>query len=174
MSKLWTTAKREFYEILPPTIFFFIAFHIVVLERALMAKEYGIRLSSTVGATVNALLVAKVVLFADMLPIVNRFPEKPLIYNVVWKTAIYVVASTFVHYLEHLVPVWWRMGSFRAANEHLGSEIVWPLFWGIQVWLIVLMFLYCLARELIRVIGRDQVWKILFGARTAASVPARS
>ena len=174
MSKLWTTAKHEFFEVLPPTIFFFVAFHIVVLERTLMAKEYGIRLSSTVGATVAALLVAKVVLLADMLPVVNRFPEKPLIYNVVWKTAIYVVASTLVHYLEHLVPVWWRMGSFRAANEHLGSEIVWPHFWGIQVWLIVLMFLYCLARELIRVIGRDQVRKILFGARTSASVPARS
>ena len=24
-----------------------------------------------------------------MLPFINRFPEKPLMYNVVWKTAIY-------------------------------------------------------------------------------------
>ena len=35
-----------------------------------------------------ALLVAKVVLITDALPFVNRFPEKPLIYNVVWKTAL--------------------------------------------------------------------------------------
>ena len=174
MSRVWATIKHEFYEVLPPAIFFFVSFHIVVLEQALMVRGYGIRLSAVAGATVAALLVAKVVLVADMLPFVNRFPEKPLMYNVVWKTAIYVVASMFVHYLEHLVPVWWRMGSFRAANEHLGSEIVWPHFWGIQIWLIVLMFLYCLARELIRVIGRDQVRKILFGARTSASVTARS
>ncbi len=173
MSKLWMTAKHEFYQVLPPMIFFFVAFHIVVLERALMAKEYGIRFSSTVGATVAALLVAKVVLLADMLPVINRFPEKPLIYNIVWKAAIYIVASTFVHYLEHLAPVWWRIGGFRTANEHIWGEIVWPHFWGIQVWLIVLIFLYCLARELIRVIGRDQVWKILFGARTLPSVTTR-
>src|SRR5215467_8903455 len=169
MTKLWHTLKHEFREVLPPTIFFFITFHIVLLDRALMLREYGLHLSSIAAATVMALLVAKVVLLADMLPIINRFPEKPLIYNVVWKTAIYVVASIFVHYLEHLIPVWWRMGSFQAANEQIGSEIVWPHFWGIQIWLVVLIFLYCLARELIRVIGRDQVRKILFGAPRASA-----
>src|SRR5262249_1273122 len=101
--------------------------------------------------------------------VIKRFREKPLIYNVVWKTAIYVVASMFVHYLEHLIPVWWRLGSFQAANEQIGSEIVWPHFWGLQIWLVVLIFLYCLARELIRVIGRDQVRKILFGAPRASA-----
>jgi hypothetical protein len=54
VSKFWTTAKHEFYKALPQAIFFFVTFHIVVLERALMAKEYGIRLSSTVGATVRS------------------------------------------------------------------------------------------------------------------------
>ena len=164
MSKVWATAKHEFYEVLPPAIFFFVSFHIVVLEQALMVRRYGIRLSAVAGATVAALLVAKVVLVADMLPFVNRFPEKPLMYNVVWKTAIYAVASMFVHYLEHLVPVWWHMRRFRAANEHLWSEIVWPHFWAIQIWLVVLIFVYCVARELTRVIGPNQVGRILFGA----------
>jgi hypothetical protein len=63
------------------------------------------------GATVGALLVAKVVLIADNLPVINRFPEKPLLYNVAWKTTIYVLAALVVHYLEHLVPVWWRVGN---------------------------------------------------------------
>jgi hypothetical protein len=48
-----------------------------------MGMEYGIRLSAVAGATIAALLVAKVVLVADMLPFINRFPEKPLTYNVV-------------------------------------------------------------------------------------------
>jgi hypothetical protein len=172
MNKAWTTVKHEFREVLPPTIFFFISFHIVVLDRALMLKEYGLRLSSVTAATVGALLVAKVVLIADKLPFINRFPEKPLMYNVLWKTAIYVGASVFIHYLEHLLPLWWRMGEFRAANEHLWSEIVWPHFWAVQLWLIVLIFIYCTLRELVRVIGRDQVVKIFFG--TPASVPRRA
>jgi len=169
VSKVWAKVKHEFHAVLPPTIFFLITFHIVLLNRALMLREYGLRLSSMAGAAVGALLVAKVVLVADMLPFINRFPEKPLLYNVVWKTAIYVVASLFVHYLEHLLPLWWRMEGFRAANERLWSEIVWPHFWAIQLWLIVLIFIYCLARELVRVIGRDQVRKMLLGAPAPAS-----
>lgn len=143
-------------------VFFLIAFHIILMERALIAREYGLHTLSMVTATLAALLVAKVVLIADMLPIINRFPEKPLIYNVVWKTAIYVGASLLVHYLEHLIPLWWRMG-FRAANEHLWSELVWPHFWAVQLLLVVLFVVYCAMRELVRVIGRERVRQIFFG-----------
>ena len=164
MSKVWATVKHEFYEVLPPTIFFLVSFHIVVLDRALMLREYGLQLPALAGATVGALLVAKVVLIADKLPIINRFPEKPLIYNVVWKTVIYVGFSLLLHYLEHLIPLWWELGSFGPANAKLGSEIVWPHFWAIQLWLVVLIFVYCAMRELVRVIGRPRVLQIFFGA----------
>jgi len=163
MGNVWAKIKHEIHEVIPPAIFFLISFHIIVLDRALMAREYGLRVSAVAGATVGALLVAKVVLVADMLPLVNRFPEKPLIYNVVWKTAIYVGASVVVHYLEHLVPLWWRLG-FGAANERLWSETVWPHFWAVQLWLVVLLFIYCSTRELVRVIGRERVLRIFFGA----------
>ena len=143
-------------------VFFLIAFHIIVMERALIAREYGLHPLSVVSATFAALLVAKVVLIADMLPIINRFPEKPLIYNVVWKTVIYVGASLLVHYLEHLIPLWWRMG-FRAGNEHLRSELVWPHFWAVQLLLVVLFLIYAAMRELVRVIGRERVRQIFFG-----------
>jgi hypothetical protein len=163
VNKVWATIKHEFHEVLPPTIFFLISFHIVILDRALMLREYGLPISSVAGATVAAFLVAKVVLIADKFPFVNRFPRKPLMYNVVWKTAIYVSASLFVHYLEHLVPLWWSMGDFGEANRRLWEEIVWPHFWAIQIWLIVLIFVYCALRELVRVIGRDRVVHIFFG-----------
>jgi hypothetical protein len=157
MSKVWATIKHEFYEVLPPTIFFVIAFHIVLLDRALMLREYGLRLSSMTVATVMALLVAKVVLIADKLPFINRFPDRPLIYNVLWKTSVYFGMSFVVHYLEHLLPLWWRLGDLRAANEHIRSHIVWPHFWAIQLWLLVLILVYCALRELTRVIGRHRV-----------------
>ena len=176
MTRLWHTLKHEFFEVLPPTIFFMITFNIVLLDRALMLREYGFRLTSVAAATVMALLVAKVVLIADKLPFINRFPEKPLIYNVVWKTIIYVAASLFVHYLEHLIPLWWRAGDFTEANSHLWREIVWPHFWAIQLWLIVLIFVYCAARELVRIIGRDRIMQIYFGSPSSslAGVPGHA
>src|SRR5215471_6801817 len=93
MSKLWHGLKHEFHEVLPPTIFFSLTFHIVSLNRRLMLREYGLPLSSMAGATVAALLVAKVVLITDKFPFVNRFPDKPLRDNVVWKTVIYTAAA---------------------------------------------------------------------------------
>ena len=42
MSKLSAKIKEEVLEILPPTIFFFVALHIVAFIRVLMLKETGI------------------------------------------------------------------------------------------------------------------------------------
>jgi hypothetical protein len=155
---------REFLEVLPPAIFFLVGFHIVTLSRSLMLREYGIHAATAAGATVGALLVAKVVLIADSFAVINRFPERPLIYNVAWKTTIYVLAALVVHYLEHLVPVWWRVGDLGTANHQLLREIVWPHFWAIQLWLVVLLFMYCAMRELIRAIGPQEVKRMFFGA----------
>jgi len=86
----------------------------------------------------------------------------------VWKTAIYVVASLFVHYLEHFIPLWWKTGSFAEGNRDLWREIVWPHFWAIQLWLTVLIFVYCAMRELIRVIGRERIVHMFFGRAVPA------
>jgi hypothetical protein len=169
MSGFWHWLKHEFHEVLPPTIFFLIAFHIVVFNRRLMLREYGLPLVSITSATVAALLIAKVVLITDTFAVINRFPAKPLMYNVVWKTMIYAVAALLIHYLEHLVPLWWRTGDLGAANRQLVHEIVWPHFWGTQMWLIVLLFVYCALRELIRAIGREKVIEMFFGRRAVRS-----
>jgi len=163
VNKVGAWLVREFFEVLPPAIFFFVGFHLLAITQSLMLRQYGVRAATAANATIGALLVAKVVLVADALPLINRFPTKPLIYNVAWKTAIYVAAAFAVHYLEHLVPVWWRSGDVAAANEQLLREIVWPHFLVIQLWVIVLLFMYCSMRELIRAIGPHEVRRMFFG-----------
>jgi len=169
MQRCWHWLKHEFHAVLPPPIFFLIAFHIVVFDRRLMLREYDLPLSSIAEATVAALLIAKVVLITDTLPFINRFPDKPLIYNMVWKTVIYVAGALLIHYLEYLVPLWWRTGDVGVAHRQLVHEIVWPHFWAIQLWLIVLLFVYCALRELIRALGREQIVDMVFGRRAARS-----
>jgi hypothetical protein len=168
MSKALQTLKHELLEAVPPAIFFFIAFHLIAITRGLMAQQYGIELATVMNATIAALVVAKVVLLADLLPVINRFPEKPLIYNIVWKTLIYQVAAIFVTYLERLWEFYREYGSFTSANEHMAEEIVWPHFWAAQMWLLVLFLLYCTLRELARYMGGTRMRAMFFGP-----VPAR-
>ena len=99
LHKVTAWLKEEIIEVIPPAIFFFITFHIIAITRALMLEHYDIKVTTAASATIAALVVAKVVLIADMLPFINRFPEKPLIYNTVWKTFIYVLAALLVRYL---------------------------------------------------------------------------
>ncbi len=163
MSKLSTTLKKEFFELLPPTIFFFVALHIVAFVRVLALKGTGISPLSSVSIAVAALILGKAVLLADMLPMINRFPNKPLIYNVAWKTLIYLLAATLIHYVERLIDFWRQAGSFVVGNEKLLAEIVWPHFWAIQIILLVLIVMYCTMHELVRVIGKEKVLRIFFG-----------
>ena len=170
MTKLSITLKKELFELLPPTIFFFVALHIVAFVRVLMLKGTGLASSSSISIAVAALILGKAVLIADMLPLINRFPNKPLIYNVAWKTVIYLLLSAVIHYLERLIDFWRQTGGFVAGNQKLLSEIIWPHFWAIQIILFVLIAAYCMVHELVRVIGREKVLRIFFGPMPAPEV----
>src|SRR5678816_2237652 len=142
MTKLGTTLKKEFFELLPPTIYFFVALHIVAFIRELMLEGTGLKPSSSISIAVAAFVLGKAVLIADMLPLINRFPNKPLIYNVAWKTVIYLLISAVIHYLERLIDFWRETGGFVAGNQKLLAEIIWPHFFAIQIILFVLIAMY--------------------------------
>ena len=165
-----TKLKEEFFKLLPPTIFFFVALHIVMFIRILMLEGTGLSPYSSASIAVTALILGKAVLLADMVPMINRFPNRPLIYNVAWKTLIYWLMATLIHYVEHLIGFWRETGSFVAGNRKLLAEIVWPHFWAIQIVLFVLIAMYCMMHELVRVMGREKAMRIFFGPMPAPEV----
>jgi hypothetical protein len=72
MTKLFTKLKEEIKALLPPTIFFLVALHLVALVRGLMLKGTGIAVSTPLQVTLAALILGKAVLVADLLPFINR------------------------------------------------------------------------------------------------------
>ena len=119
MLKIIRTLKKEFLEILPATIFFFIALHLIAFTELLILRQYRVPISTTALFTVSALVIG------------NRFPNKPLIYNIVWKTFIYVLIALFLGYLEKLIPMLVKHQSWSLANQHLQQEVVWSHFWAV-------------------------------------------
>src|SRR5437762_6071793 len=170
MGKISSKLKEDFFALLPPTIYFFVALHIVAFVRVLMLERTGVAPSSSISIAVAALILGKAVLIADMLPFINRFPHKPLIYNIAWKTVNYLLLSAIIHYLERLIDFWRETGGFVAGNQKLFAEIIWPHFWAIQIILFVMIAMYCTMHELVRVIGREKVLRIFFGPMPAPEV----
>ncbi|MGH7132723.1 MAG: hypothetical protein ACREJO_12330 [Phycisphaerales bacterium] len=163
MSKYTDKVKAEFRELVPITIFFFLALQMLALTQSLMLRTYGIPVHSFLEAALGALVIAKVVAVADHIPFINLYPQRPLAYNVVWKTLIYFAASFVVRYAEKLFHTWREVGgSFADANTALLDRIVWPHFWCVQMWLLVLLALCCSVRELARALGHGRVVRMFF------------
>lgn len=170
MKRLFTKLKEEFFALLPPTLFFFVALHIVAFIHALMLKGTGIAPLTSVSVTIAAIILGKGVLLADLLPFINRFPRHPLAYNVAWKTLIYLLLSMVLHYLERLFDFWRQAGGLVAANEKMLAEMVWPHFWAVQLILVVMIVMYCTMHELVRVIGKEKVLRLFFGPMSVPPV----
>jgi hypothetical protein len=163
MSKFVHGVKHLIRELIPPATFFFVAFQLLAFTRSLMLRQYGIEVTTFVAATIGGLVAAKVVLLADLLPFINRFPGRPLIYNIAWKTLIYFAAALVVRYLDELFHYYRQHGELTAANRHLLDEVIWPHFWAIQIWLMVLLLIYCTLHELVGALGRDRMRELFFG-----------
>ncbi|MHB8770992.1 MAG: hypothetical protein ACYC7J_08350 [Syntrophales bacterium] len=163
--KLFKAIKNDFFEILPPMIFFFVAFVLILTTKRMILSEYQISWTGFGTVVVGAILAGKVVLMVDKLPFVDQFPDRPLVYNTLWKSLLYFLAALVVCYLDQLVHFLRMHEGLMEANRHLLAEVVWPHFWVLQMWLAVLFLIFCAMRELIRVIGRDKFIHLFFGAR---------
>jgi len=168
MGKVGAFLLKELREIIPATIFFLILFHLVALTRSLMLAQYQITVASATAATIGALIVAKVILIADKLPITNVFADRPLVYNVLWRTFVYGACALLIQYLEEFIPALSATGSLAAANQKLVEEIVWAHFWAVHVWILFGLLVYCTVSELIKAIGPDRAREILLGPRKIA------
>lgn len=164
--KLLNAIQRTFFEVLPTTVFFLIAFLLLVATKQMVLRESSIPWTGFGAALIGAGLVAKVVLIVDKLPFANRFPDRPLIYNTSWKSLIYFLAALLVRYLGEFVPALAKHGSLAQALRHSSAETVWPHFWLLQMWVAVLLFIFCALRELARAIGEGEVIRMFFGGRS--------
>src|SRR5215472_11162256 len=121
-----TFVYRAFYwwllqvkHVLPPTIFFFVGFNLILWTKHLILKEYGIDYSGLVIATLAALLIGKAVLVTDSLPFMHRFDGAPLIQPILFKSAIYWLCVFIVRLIEEFVHFVAAGGAIADFSDHL-------------------------------------------------------
>lgn len=163
MNKIVHVIKQNVQEAIVPTTFFFTVFHLLAFTKTLILKAYAVTPTGMAVATIGALIVAKAIVMADKLPFIGLFAGKPLIFSVLWKTAIYAVMGVLFRCIEELIPLLsTHEGSGTAAGK-LFSEVSWPQFWALQILLVVALFSYNSLIEIDKHFGAGSVKKAFLG-----------
>ncbi|MGH0032197.1 MAG: hypothetical protein ACQGVC_20595 [Myxococcota bacterium] len=161
MSRTLAFLKKELLEMIPPTVFFLVVFHVVVLGRSLLGGGTAISMTTAAAATVGALVVGKSILIADALPLFRLFRERRLIYNILWRVFLYLCVVLVFQVLEELVPR--AIESGLPSLDQLAAEIDWARFWGTHLVLALFLVFYTVVTALIEIIGERRCLEILFG-----------
>jgi hypothetical protein len=162
MNKVLAFIRKEFLELLLPTIFALVAFEILLLVRSLMGSEQNFVIATHVAVVIGALVTGKSVLIADALPLFGWLRDKPLILSVLWKFLLYMSIVLLFQIIEELIPLWSKYDGFAGAASHLIDDIHWPRFWASHITLGIFIFFYSFSAALIGVIGRDRFYQIFF------------
>ena len=147
---------------LPPTIFFLVTFSIILMIRKFMNFQHDFSITNAVLAVVSALIMGKSILIADHLRLINVFNNKTLFYRLLWKVSIYLILASFLQYLEEVIPLIKKMGSFGAASNHYFTEMNWYKFTAIHILLAVFLGLYVFILEIKSAIGAKEFKHIIF------------
>jgi hypothetical protein len=166
---------REFREIVPPTIFFFIGFNFILFTKRLILDDYLIQFGGFFIATTAALIVGKVVLVADKMPFLRHFDHAPLAQPILFKTAVYtllVCAARLIEAFIHYAAEGGTMGHGGFIEHQLGV-FSWDRFIATQMWIFVLFLVYVTANEINKLLGDGELFKILFIRRSTELKAAR-
>ena len=169
LSKLGHFFLHELREVIPPTLFFFIGFNLILFTKRLFLADYLIEYTGFLVATTAALIVGKTVLVADTIALMRRFDGAPLAYPIVFKTIAYTLLVFVVRLLEAFIHYLVEGGAVGHGGflGHLFGTFSWPHFIATQLWIFVLFLVYVTASELNHLFGDGELFKIFFTRRSS-------
>ena len=158
---------KELKIVLPPTIYFFCAFNLIVFTTNLMIHDYWFRLSGFLVATTTALVVGKAVLVANQIRLIDRFRGAPLIQPILYRTVFYTLIVFVVRILERFIHLAIDQRGFTLAFGEAIDEFSWRRFAAIQIWLFTCFLIYVTATELSALLGEGQLFRLFFRHRSS-------
>jgi len=146
--------------VLPPMVFFFFGFNLIMFTRWMILQEQGIPFNNFFSATIAALLVGKAVLIVDNLRFMRRFDGAPLVQPILFKSAIYWLCVFVFRIAEGLFHFMRDGGALADFPHFLVAQFSWPRFLATQLWLMVLFLVYVTARELNALFGDGELPRV--------------
>ena len=163
MSNFFQRIKHEIIHVIPTILYFWFAFCLIHFTSNLTLTSYDVKYYNYLGLTIGALFVGKVLIIVNSFSFINAFPTKPLIYNIAWKSFIYVGAILIVRVVERGIHLYWQYKDMRTVCQALQEILIEPVFWQTQIWLFLFFLMYVIYSEFVRVLGKNKVKRMLFG-----------
>ena len=163
MTAILSKLKDETIEAIPVIIYFLITFNLINLTERLMLRAIEPGFGSYLLATTGALLAGKLLIIVNTFPFLNAFPTKPMIYNILWKFFIYGIATLIFRLLDILAHFFLDYTGGLTVGQYILFRLTSSIFWAIEIWLLMLFFVYIVAHEFMQVMGKKNVMKMLFG-----------
>ena len=95
--------KREMKEILAISSVFFVIFVLFLFMKKSLLDDYDVNFYIISTALVGSLILAKVVLLFDLLPVTKKTEKLLNIYRVFLRSLIYIFGYVVFTFLEHLI-----------------------------------------------------------------------
>jgi hypothetical protein len=144
-------------------IYLWALFGVLILHRAMVLANYHIDAPQKLGfALVNALIIAKFMLIAEAFHAGERAAHKPLWYSILFKSAVFSVILVVRHIVEEaLVQMWHGKSTAEILSGVSVREIL-----SLGVIMFVILIPFFATRELIRVLGKDELKSLILSRRT--------
>lgn len=160
--------REEWLKIRAGFFFFAGVASLIVLTDHILGRHSNVLVPSFGRAIIGGLIAGKVLLLVDMVPFIERYRHKPLVYGILWKSVLYFATFVAFKYLEPLVRGLFRglgfAGSNRLAIEYFSETRTW----AILLWVSILTVFFVGMRELSRSLGPRKIRELILGPMTRA------
>jgi hypothetical protein len=169
---------REFINLGIINLYLASSFSILVTLNSLALVKYGINGFNYGIEIMGALVLGKVILLSEKMPIVERYQDKPLIISVGYKSVLFTIIALFFNSIEHLIVGLFQNESLeRILIEFKNQVSQIDLFYQILCLLIVFIPFFMM-RELNKILGKGTLFNLFFNNRSlkvkeVASMPVQ-
>ncbi len=159
--RLWKRAKHEVRRLFPAWLYFFLSFSLLRLTQTAVLQEFGVTAMPQSRVLMGSVLVAKALITVDQLKLFRRLNDRPVLVSALFRTYAYMLVVFFFEYSEVLFEN--RKQGFAAGSAEFAAQVASLRFWVIQIWVLVLLFVFSGARALVQRLGRRRFRQIFVG-----------
>jgi hypothetical protein len=117
-------------------------------------------------ALINALILGKIILIGENLHAGERFKGKPLVYAILFRSAVFSFLLLCFNFLEEVIIGVFHGKTIAQSIPTLGGGGVEGVLLDVLMMFIILLPFFSF-RELARVLGQDELLSMVFKGRTA-------